>query len=371
MPKQIKLRRGTTAQHATFTGAEGEVTMDTSKKTLVVHDGLAAGGFPMLSPTSSLVNCGNLLMVDAVNGNNATAQRGKMQWPFLTLTAAKAAAVAGDTVVVFPGTYNDTNLAKNGVNWHFMPGAIVDFVDATLALLTAIFDTSIPYGAGTACTFSVTGHGVFRLTHCSAPLLTSAWPADSILIECDSIETPVTAIGSRGYLRLACPSIAAGGPAIVLGLQANSWLQLSTVATTDDGAAIVNGGDFTSIFADSITGATGGIQSSAGPCYVAAREIKTAEGVAVATLNGTAGLCSIRGARLVTGDSSAGVAATVAGSKLTLIGCHLYGSDVGGVSLYAPAAANVYLYGESTANFAKHANVTLVGSALTVDAGLV
>ncbi len=29
MPKQIQLRRGTTTQHATFTGAEGEVTMDT------------------------------------------------------------------------------------------------------------------------------------------------------------------------------------------------------------------------------------------------------------------------------------------------------------------------------------------------------
>ena len=29
MPKQVRLRRGTTAQHATFTGAEAEVTFDT------------------------------------------------------------------------------------------------------------------------------------------------------------------------------------------------------------------------------------------------------------------------------------------------------------------------------------------------------
>lgn len=41
---QVKLRRGTTAQHAGFTGAEGEVTVDTDKETLVVHDNATAGG---------------------------------------------------------------------------------------------------------------------------------------------------------------------------------------------------------------------------------------------------------------------------------------------------------------------------------------
>jgi hypothetical protein len=47
MPKQVRLRRGTTAQHATFTGADGEVTFDTTKKVLVVHDGVTAGGKPI------------------------------------------------------------------------------------------------------------------------------------------------------------------------------------------------------------------------------------------------------------------------------------------------------------------------------------
>src|SRR6185436_932635 len=44
MPKQVRIRRGTTAQHATFVGADGEVTFDTTKKVLVVHDGVTAGG---------------------------------------------------------------------------------------------------------------------------------------------------------------------------------------------------------------------------------------------------------------------------------------------------------------------------------------
>ena len=47
MAKLLKLRRGTTSQHSSFTGAEGEVTVDTDKETLVVHNGSTAGGFPV------------------------------------------------------------------------------------------------------------------------------------------------------------------------------------------------------------------------------------------------------------------------------------------------------------------------------------
>jgi len=43
----IQFRRGTTTQHNSFTGLLGEVTVDTDKKTLVVHDGSTTGGFPL------------------------------------------------------------------------------------------------------------------------------------------------------------------------------------------------------------------------------------------------------------------------------------------------------------------------------------
>ena len=44
MAAQVQFRRGTTAQHTTFTGAVGEVTLDTTKQTLIIHDGSTAGG---------------------------------------------------------------------------------------------------------------------------------------------------------------------------------------------------------------------------------------------------------------------------------------------------------------------------------------
>jgi len=47
MATELKLRRGTTSQHSSFTGAEAEVTVDTDKNTVVVHDGSTAGGFPL------------------------------------------------------------------------------------------------------------------------------------------------------------------------------------------------------------------------------------------------------------------------------------------------------------------------------------
>jgi hypothetical protein len=46
MARRIQFRRGTTAQHAVFTGAPGEITVDTDKKIVVVHDGVTPGGFP-------------------------------------------------------------------------------------------------------------------------------------------------------------------------------------------------------------------------------------------------------------------------------------------------------------------------------------
>lgn len=53
----LQLRRGTTAQHSAFTGLVGEVTIDTDKDTIVVHDGSTAGGIP-LAKESALTEAG-------------------------------------------------------------------------------------------------------------------------------------------------------------------------------------------------------------------------------------------------------------------------------------------------------------------------
>lgn len=44
MARCIRLRRGTAPQHETFTGAMGEITVDTTNNTIRVHDGQTLGG---------------------------------------------------------------------------------------------------------------------------------------------------------------------------------------------------------------------------------------------------------------------------------------------------------------------------------------
>lgn len=48
MSKQVQLRRGSAIEHNTFKGASGEVTVDTTNKSLRVHDGLTNGGIETL-----------------------------------------------------------------------------------------------------------------------------------------------------------------------------------------------------------------------------------------------------------------------------------------------------------------------------------
>jgi Major tropism determinant N-terminal domain len=62
MATQVQFRRGTSAETATFTGAVGEVTVDTVKQTCVVHNGSQAGGYPLLREdgTNSALSLGSL-----------------------------------------------------------------------------------------------------------------------------------------------------------------------------------------------------------------------------------------------------------------------------------------------------------------------
>ena len=83
MATQIQWRRGNTAQTAAFTGALAEITVDTDKKTLVVHDGVTLGGFPLSSGNASTNN--TISITSAYNHTNSA---------FIQANAAFAAANA-------------------------------------------------------------------------------------------------------------------------------------------------------------------------------------------------------------------------------------------------------------------------------------
>jgi len=107
MPIQLQFRRGNTIQNSAFVGAEGEISIDTIKKTVVVHDGSTTGGFPLTTSadltTANVSEVSNLYFTNArvysnVVGllNTDTVVEGTNQ--YFTNARARAALSSGTGV---------------------------------------------------------------------------------------------------------------------------------------------------------------------------------------------------------------------------------------------------------------------------------
>jgi len=100
MAKQVQFRRGTTSQHSTFTGAVGEITVDTDKNTAVVHDGSTAGGVPLAKSSElsakveSLADLGVTASAAELNYNDITTLG--------TVEASKVVTADANGDVTFP-----------------------------------------------------------------------------------------------------------------------------------------------------------------------------------------------------------------------------------------------------------------------------
>ena len=69
MPTQVQFRRGTTAQNNAFTGAVGEISVDTDLKVLRVHDGTTAGGTSLVSASSAQTLTNKTMSTVILSGN--------------------------------------------------------------------------------------------------------------------------------------------------------------------------------------------------------------------------------------------------------------------------------------------------------------
>jgi len=121
MAKQVQFRRGTTSQHSSFTGAAGEVTVDTDKNTAVVHDGSTAGGVPLAKSSElsakveSLADLGVTASAADLNTTDVTTLG--------TVEASKVVTADANGDVTFPdgeilklGTGGDLEIYHNGSN---------------------------------------------------------------------------------------------------------------------------------------------------------------------------------------------------------------------------------------------------------------
>ena len=102
MSKQVQFRRGNSAEHKNFTGANGEVTVDTDLKTLRVHDGVTAGGSVLARtgdmPTPAQMSHNSSLSNDVIHLNLAADTRwtGSNQGLWLALRTSADTAIGYD-----------------------------------------------------------------------------------------------------------------------------------------------------------------------------------------------------------------------------------------------------------------------------------
>ena len=112
MAKLLKLRRGTTTQHNSFTGAEGEVTVDTTKDALVVHDGSTQGGHPV-AKSSDIAGyaalTGATFTGDVLIDNAQELRLGEADGSGTNFTAFKAQAQSGDITLTLPAVAPTAN----------------------------------------------------------------------------------------------------------------------------------------------------------------------------------------------------------------------------------------------------------------------
>ncbi len=90
MTTAVQRRRGTNTEHASFTGLEGELSVNTTNESVHVHDGSTAGGFELaradasnIVATSIDINGGT---IDGTTIGASSASTGA----FTTLTASGA-----------------------------------------------------------------------------------------------------------------------------------------------------------------------------------------------------------------------------------------------------------------------------------------
>jgi Major tropism determinant N-terminal domain len=155
LSEQLQLRRGTAAQVAAFTGAQGEAVMEITNNRFVINDGTTAGGHPaarldevvtntrtavsdaaytvlvtdrmvaytvltaartITLPASSAYPTGTRLLIVDETGNCSVTKT-------LTLTAAGSDTIDGATTAVVNQSYGFVGLESNGSNaW-----TVVDF----------------------------------------------------------------------------------------------------------------------------------------------------------------------------------------------------------------------------------------------------
>ena len=150
MSTQVQFRRGTTTQHNAFTGAVGEITVNTTTDTAHVHDGSTASGFPLAR--ADLNNVSDTDLNAALTGNTISA----LTVTTLTGTTATLGGITGSASGTLKVKSNSSHhaiaLEENSGNEAYSLGVEADgsLIFANSGSEAVRFDDSSNVGIGTS-----------------------------------------------------------------------------------------------------------------------------------------------------------------------------------------------------------------------------
>ena len=251
MATRVQFRRGTTAEHSTFTGAEGEITVNTTKDTLVVHDGSTAGGFEVVtvaatqtltnktltSPTltapvlgtpasGTLTNCTGLPVSTGVSGLG-TGVATFLATPSSSNLAAAVTDETGSGALVFGTSPSLTTPTLNSavVNNNNAVSA-AGTTQGTATALTVDYNvvTTVAASAGVVLPTATAGRRIV-IVNKGANVLT-IYPATSAYIDALAINTGI--------------QVAANGSIELMASSTTQWYSIGRVAIYDTAGTLLN-----------------------------------------------------------------------------------------------------------------------------------
>ena len=157
MPTQVQFRRGTTTQNNAFTGAAGELSVDSTLTTLRVHDGSTAGGVALVNLTAAQTLTNKTLTSPSIGTSLTTASS---SFDLLNTTATTL-NIGGAATTLSIGAATGT-LTINNANTVITGNLTVNGTTTTINATTlTVDDKNIELGSvGTPSDVTADGGGI-------------------------------------------------------------------------------------------------------------------------------------------------------------------------------------------------------------------
>jgi hypothetical protein len=157
MPTQVQFRRGSTSQNNSFTGAQGELTIDTTNYTLRVQDGSTAGGWPTVGLTQTQTLTNKTLSSAALTGTLTAGASAGSAGQYLESTGTGVRWSSVDSTTIANGTSSISCIASGGnIRGNIGGSTITTLYSGGLAVTGKLHRT----GDGSAANIATNGIGL-------------------------------------------------------------------------------------------------------------------------------------------------------------------------------------------------------------------